>query len=98
MNDRQHDGNIAGMINDAEKKRLGLVHVDGLTWMKNSEMLKEAVGRQHIVKITESEDDGELPHGWDIVVTHPDLDEINDGDPLPLYSFSFVTGKFEKKV
>ena len=86
------------MTNDGEKKRVGIIRLSGLTWKMNSELIKKKIGRENIIDIVQPQEDGKDLDAQDIVFVHPDFEEINDGDPIPLYSYNFATDEFRRSA
>ena len=84
------------MNNGGSKKRVGFVRLDGLTWKMNSGLVKQKIGHENIVDISQPQEDGKDLDAQDIVFVHPDFDEIDEGDPIPRYSFDFATGEFHR--
>jgi len=87
---------IVRMNNDEAKKRVGRIRLSGLTWKMNSELIKQKIGRENIIDIVQPQDDGNDLDAHDIVFVHPDFDEINEGDPIPIYSFNFATDELRR--
>ena len=86
------------MNDGGAKKRVGYIRLDGLTWKLNSGLIKHKIGQENIVDITQPQENGKDLDAHDIVFVHPDFDEIDDGDPIPRYSFNFGTGKFSRSA
>jgi len=85
-------------MNNGAKRRVGKVRFRGLTWKMNSELVKEKIGRENIVAIEQSKENGKDLDAQDVVFIHPDFDEIEEGETIPFYTYNFATLKFERSV
>lgn len=86
------------MNNDGEKKRVGIVRFNGLTWKMNSEMIKMWIGRENIIDIVQPQEDGKDLDAHEIIFIHSDFDEVEVGDPIPFYSYEFSSGELRRLV
>lgn len=82
------------MNNELIRNRIGKIRLHGLTWKMNSELVMKKIGRDNIIEIVQPQEDGKDLDAQDIIFVHPDFDEIDEGDPIPLYSYNFSTDEF----
>jgi hypothetical protein len=69
--------------------RIGFIRVSGLTWERQCEDIKRAIGKDNLVNVLQSIRNSRYINSVDVIFANKDFDPIGPHDEYPQYDFEF---------